>query len=82
MPEISKRGQKVPMSPFRKLVPYADIAKANGKHVYHLNIGQPDIQTPPEAMAAIRNIDLDVLAYGPAAGNLSYRQTCSVLPSI
>ena len=74
MPEISKRGQKVPMSPFRKLVPYADIAKANGKHVYHLNIGQPDIQTPPEAMAAIRNIDLDVLAYGPAAGNLSYRQ--------
>lgn len=74
MPEISKRGQSVPMSPFRKLIPFADQAKARGKHVYHLNIGQPDIPTPPKALERVRQTDMKVLAYGPAVGNLSYRE--------
>lgn len=74
MPKISKRGQHVPMSPFRKLIPVADAAKARGKHVYHLNIGQPDIPTPPKAMESLRHLDIKTLAYSPAIGNLSYRQ--------
>ncbi len=74
MPNISKRAQDVPLSPFRKLVPYADKAKAAGKKVYHLNIGQPDIKTPPTALATLKNTDLEILAYSPAIGNASYRQ--------
>jgi len=74
MPKISNRAEGVPMSPFRKLVPYADQAKARGKKVYHLNIGQPDIPTPPEAISALKNTDLKILAYSPAIGNLSYRE--------
>jgi len=62
------------MSPFRKLVPYADQAKGRGKHVYHLNIGQPDIETPAYALRQVRNNPLKVLAYSPAAGHLSYRR--------
>lgn len=62
------------MSPFRKLIPVADAAKAKGKHVYHLNIGQPDIPTPPKAMASLRDLDIKVLAYSPAVGHLSYRE--------
>jgi aspartate aminotransferase len=73
MPVISKRGEKVPMSPFRKLIPYADAAKKRGIHVYHLNIGQPDIETPQYALEAVRNTDFKVLAYSPAVGTLSYR---------
>jgi aspartate aminotransferase len=62
MPEISKRGVRMPESPIRKLVPLADKAKANGIKVYHLNIGQPDLPTPQEvALDAIRNIDRKVL---------------------
>jgi aspartate aminotransferase len=74
MPSISHRGQTVPMSPFRKLVPFADKAKAQGKKVYHLNIGQPDILTPPTALARVQASDLKVLAYSPAVGIQSYRE--------
>lgn len=74
MPTISKRGQEVPLSPFRKLVPVADRAKARGKHVYHLNIGQPDIETPASALDKIRSTNLKVLAYSPAIGIASYRE--------
>jgi aspartate aminotransferase len=74
MPSISKRGKEVPMSPFRKLIPFANAAKKNGKHVYHLNIGQPDIVTPAYAMDKVRQSDFDILAYGPAVGMASYRE--------
>lgn len=77
MPNISKRGEKVPLSPFRKLVPFADQAKANGKHVYHLNIGQPDIATPAYALEQVRKNQEKILAYSPAVGKLSYRQKLS-----
>lgn len=63
----------MPASPIRKLVPYADAAKARGVHVYHLNIGQPDIQTPPEFMEAVRKAPLDVIAYSQSGGNPSLR---------
>ena len=74
MPSISNRGKSVPLSPFRKLVPFADKAKATGKHVYHLNIGQPDIETPLYALQQVRENELRVLAYSPAVGQLSYRK--------
>ena len=64
----------MPASPIRKLVPFADDAKRRGVKVYHLNIGQPDIETPPNVMDAIRNIDLKVIEYSHSAGILSYRQ--------
>ena len=60
-------------SPIRKLVPYAQEAKDRGVKVFHVNIGQPDIKTPESIMQAIRNIDMDVLAYGPSEGLASYR---------
>ena len=63
MAEISIRGQQMPESPIRKLVPYAEKAKKEGKTVYHLNIGQPDIETPKVAIEAIKNIDLNVIEY-------------------
>ena len=71
---ISKRGQEMPESPIRKLVPYAENAKKKGIKVYHLNIGQPDIKTPEVAIEAIKNTDLKVVEYSHSAGNLSYRQ--------
>jgi len=74
MPKISKKGQMMPSSPIRKLVPYSDAAKARGVHVYHLNIGQPDIETPIAAREAVRNTDIPVIAYTHSAGNLGYRQ--------
>ena len=73
MPQISQRGTLMPASPIRKLVPLADDAKARGIHVYHLNIGQPDLPTPQAAIDAIRNIDRKVLEYSPSQGYLSYR---------
>lgn len=73
MPEISKRAQKMPASPVRKLVPYSLIAKEKGIKVYHLNIGQPDIETPQTALNAIKNIDLKVLEYALSEGNIEYR---------
>ena len=73
MPQISQRGTLMPASPIRKLVPLADGAKARGVHVYHLNIGQPDLPTPQAAIDAIRSIDRKVLEYSPSQGYLSYR---------
>jgi aspartate aminotransferase len=64
----------MPASPIRKLVPFSDEAKRRGIHVYHLNIGQPDIETPSNVLDAIRHINLKVLEYSHSAGNLSYRQ--------
>src|ERR1700761_8893149 len=74
MPNISQKGQRMPASPIRKLTPYADKAKQDGKTVYHLNIGQPDIETPVGMINAIRNIDFKVWAYTPSEGTLSYRK--------
>lgn len=71
--EISNRSQNMPSSPIRKLAKYADYAKRNGIHVYHLNIGQPDIKTPQCALEAIRGIDRDVLEYSPSQGYKSLR---------
>ncbi len=74
MPKISLKGQMMPESPIRKLVPYAEKAKSEGVKVYHLNIGQPDIETPEVALNAIRNYDEKVVEYSHSAGILSYRQ--------
>jgi len=74
MPFISERGKKIPASPIRKLVPFADAAKKRGVKVYHLNIGQPDIKTPEIAIEAIQNTKLKVIEYSPSNGFLSYRQ--------
>lgn len=71
---LSNRGQQMPSSPIRKLVPFADQAVADGKHVYYLNIGQPDIKTPDAFMNPIKNLDMPVLAYGPSAGLTSLRK--------
>ena len=65
MPAISIRGTEMPASPIRKLAPLADAAKQRGVHVFHLNIGQPDLPTPQVAIDAIRNIDRKVLEYSP-----------------
>jgi len=74
MPKISNRAVSMPASPIRKLVPYALAAKAKGTKVYHLNIGQPDIETPKTALDALKNIDLKVLEYALSEGNLDYRK--------
>lgn len=71
---ISKRGEQMPPSPIRKLVPYAEAAKKRGTKVYHLNIGQPDIETPPAILDAVRHADIKVLEYSHSAGNESYRR--------
>lgn len=74
MPGISHRSTTVPLSPFRKLIPLANAAKAKGRHVYHLNIGQPDIVTPPAAIRKFQNSPIEILEYSPAEGHLSYRK--------
>ncbi|HLK28583.1 MAG TPA: pyridoxal phosphate-dependent aminotransferase [Puia sp.] len=74
MLKISRRGQEMPASPIRKLVPYSEAAKKKGIEVYHLNIGQPDIETPKQALDAVRNSDFKVLEYSHSAGNESYRK--------
>lgn len=74
MLNISDRGQLMPPSPIRKLVPYAEAAKRKGTKVYHLNIGQPDIETPPQILDAVRHTDITVLEYSHSAGNESYRR--------
>jgi len=74
MPNISNKGAVMPASPIRKLVPYADRAKSEGRNVFHLNIGQPDIQTPQVATDKIKNLEMDIVAYSNSAGNLSYRE--------
>ena len=74
MPNISNKGFNMPESPIRKLVPFAENAKRKGKKVYHLNIGQPDIQTPSVALEAIKNFDNNVVEYSHSAGFESYRK--------
>ncbi len=74
MPSLSHRGTRMPPSPIRKLVPFADAAKEKGRHVYHLNIGQPDIHTPDTYWKAIEHHGRKVLEYGPSAGLTSYRK--------
>ena len=77
MPKVSIKGQHMPESPIRKLVPYAEIAKKKGHKVYHLNIGQPDIKTPDVALQAVKNADISVLEYSHSAGFESYRTKLS-----
>jgi aspartate aminotransferase len=74
MLQISQRGLEMPPSPIRKLVPFADAAKKKGIKVYHLNIGQPDIETPPQIMDAVKHTNIKVLEYSHSAGNESYRK--------
>src|SRR5437762_14213596 len=74
MLKISQRGQVMPPSPIRKLVPYAEAAKKRGISVYHLNIGQPDIETPPAILDAVKHTDIKVLEYSHSAGFESYRR--------
>jgi aspartate aminotransferase len=74
MPSISAKGKAMPSSPIRKLVPFAEAAKKRGVKIYHLNIGQPDIETPEVALNAIRSTDLKVIEYSHSAGFESYRR--------
>ncbi len=74
MPKISTKGHNMPSSPIRKLVPFADQAKKEGKKIYHLNIGQPDIETPEVMLNAIKNIDFKVWSYTHSEGIPSYRE--------
>lgn len=74
MPQISRRAQNTQASPLRKLVPLANTAKEHGTKVYHLNIGQPDLETPPEIIAAIKNYDEKVVSYAPSTGLLECNQ--------
>ena len=73
MPIISKKGANLPTSPIRKLAKQANMAKARGIEVFHLNIGQPDLASPKSALQAIRNFSDDVVAYGPSEGTVSFR---------
>ncbi|MFY9310200.1 MAG: pyridoxal phosphate-dependent aminotransferase [Bacteroidia bacterium] len=74
MPKIAIKGNAMPSSPIRKLVPYAEAAKKQGRKIYHLNIGQPDIETPKVMLDAIKNADITVLEYSHSAGIESYRK--------
>lgn len=74
MPTISKKGMAMPESPIRKLVPYAEAAKKRGVNVIHLNIGQPDIKTPQVALDAVRNNNIEILAYSRTEGSEEYRR--------
>ena len=74
MPKISQKGLKMPQSPIRKLVPFAEDAKKRGIKIYQLNIGQPDIKTPQVALDAVKNNDIEVLAYARSEGSETYRE--------
>lgn len=74
MLSVSNRGKIMPASPIRKLVPFAEAAKEKGIKIYHLNIGQPDIETPSEILNAVRKSDFKILEYSHSAGNESYRK--------
>lgn len=74
MPTISNKANTLPSSPIRKLVPFAELAKKQGVKIYHLNIGQPDIETPISFLNAVKNADIKVLEYSHSAGNESYRK--------
>ncbi len=71
---LSRKAHQMPASPIRKLVPYADVAKKKGVKVYHLNIGQPDIASPKEALDAVKNNKLDLVSYPHSAGFETYRE--------
>lgn len=77
MPSISNKGQAMPESPIRKLVPYAEAAIKKGRNIYQLNIGQPDIKTPAKALAAVKDNAIEVLSYSHSAGFESYRNKLS-----
>ena len=68
MPDISERGKQMPLSPIRKLVPLANAAKARGVKVYHLNIGQPDLNTMQAGLDSLKHIDRKILEYSPSEG--------------
>lgn len=74
MPHISNKAIDMPSSPIRKLVPFAEDAKKRGTKIYHLNIGQPDIETPESFLNAVKTADFKVLEYSHSAGNESYRK--------
>jgi len=74
MPTTTKKALNMPSSPIRKLVPFAEKAKKEGKTVYHLNIGQPDIETPEVVLKKMKNLDLKVVEYSHSAGFQSYRE--------
>lgn len=74
MPTISYKGLQMPESPIRKLAPFADKAIQEGKKIYFLNIGQPDIETPKVALEAVKNNELDILSYSPSSGFDSYKK--------
>lgn len=74
MPKISQKGVEMPESPIRKLVPYAEKAKEKGVKVFHLNIGQPDLDTPQSMIDAMHNLDVKVIEYSHSAGIISYRK--------
>ena len=82
--KLSARIQSLTSSPIRKLSPYADAAKAKGKKIYHLNIGQPDIKTPDQFMESIRTYDEQVIAYGNSKGdaNTMPKKVWILLPMI
>lgn len=74
MPQISDRGIAMPASPIRKLAPLANAAKERGVHVFHLNIGQPDLPTPQEGLDVLKTIDRKILEYSPSQGFKTYRE--------
>lgn len=78
MPSISNKGKAMPESPIRKLVPFAEEAKKKGVQVIHLNIGQPDIKTPKIALEAVKNNNLEVIAYSRSEGSEEYRTKLAV----
>ena len=71
---LSDKSQKMPASPIRKLVPYADVAKQKGTKVYHLNIGQPDIESPKEVLEGLKNFPSNIISYTHSEGTLEYRK--------
>jgi aspartate aminotransferase len=77
MPVLSNKSVAMPASPIRKLVPFAEAAKSRGTTVYHLNIGQPDIETPKIVRDKLNNLDIEVIEYSHSAGFLSYREGLS-----
>ena len=74
MPTISRKGEEMPQSPIRKLVPFAEKAAKNGKHIYYLNIGQPDVKTPEAALKAVKENDIEILSYSKSEGSEVYRE--------
>jgi len=75
MPSVSRRGEQMIHSPIRSLMPFARQAKKDGAHVYHLNIGQPDIKTPIDAIRSLQNYDQSIIKYGASEGSVELRET-------